>query len=50
MAWAENVFNCAVILRALVSVFDQQANAGASSNAFNTAENFDLIRLAAPVV
>lgn len=48
MAQAENVFNCAVILRALVSVFDQQANAGASSNAFkNTGENFDLIRLAA---
>ena len=28
--------------------FDQQANAGAGSNAFkNTGENFDLIRLAA---
>src|SRR5699024_1049105 len=46
MAWTENVFNCAVILRTLVSVFDQQTNAGAGSNAFkNTGENFDLIRL-----
>ena len=48
MAWTENVFNGAVILRTLVGIFDQQANAGASSHTFkNTGENFDLIRLAA---
>ena len=48
MAWTENVFNGAVILRTLVGIFDQQANAGTSSNTFkNTGEYFDLIRLAA---
>ena len=48
MAWAENIFNCAVILRTLISVFDQQTDAGAGSNTFkNTGENFDLIRFAA---
>ena len=48
MAWTENVLNRTIILRTLVGIFDQQANAGAGSNAFkNTGENFDLIRLAA---
>ncbi|CNU74083.1 Uncharacterised protein [Salmonella enterica subsp. enterica serovar Bovismorbificans] len=44
----KNIFNRAVVLRALIGVFNQQANAGAGRHAIKHAgENFYLIRFAA---
>ena len=47
VARTEDVFDGAVVLGALIGVFNQQTNAGAGGAAFKDAgENFDLVRLA----
>src|SRR5690606_16249387 len=47
VARTEDVFNRAVVLGALIGVFNQQTNAGPGGTAFkNAGENFDLVRLA----
>ncbi|ABU76158.1 hypothetical protein ESA_00888 [Cronobacter sakazakii ATCC BAA-894] len=48
VSWTEHIFNRAVILGALIGIFNQQADAGAGGHALKHAgENFHLIRLAA---
>ena len=48
MAWAEHIFNCAVILRTLVGIFNHQADTGTGGDPLKHArQNAHLIRFTA---